>query len=234
MRMVTLLPALALVIGCGGKSDDSAGPAGSCDEYSTTPAPSLTPDQYPDGLAAGITALRNLEGLWRGSHCLPDYTGRPIDIKIENMPTIPDDLLVVDSAPDSSVQCGCAADPAYGWDNQLDIVAQVPEFVLFFDPDPLAPIDPAVDQQQFEVTGALYAGTSGLYYRGCQTKGVEPYLNSEFDDVAVNIRIETIATGTPLEIEQGQVTLGVSMIQQAQGVDPVQCDIIDFEKIQAK
>lgn len=229
MRPLTLLP-LGLLLACGGKNnDDSTGPTASCDDYVTTPMPSLTPDQFPEGLAEGLDALRNLEGLWRGSHCLD--TGRDIDLKITAMPVIPDEILVVDSAPPESVACGCGADTSYAADNALDVVALVPAFTLFFDPEDPAPIDPAVDQQEFEMSGALFAGTQGLFFRACQTAVIEPYLNSEYDTVAVNVRIQTKPEATPLS-HLGQVTLGVQLIKQEQGVEPTTCDVVDFEKIQ--
>lgn len=235
MRPLTLARtslAVALTWGCGAKStDDSAAPTASCDDYVTEPMPSLTPDEFPEGLAEGLDALRNLEGLWRGSHCLDAYSTREIDMKITAMPVIPDEISVVRKAPDESVGCGCAADPMFAADNALDVVALVPPFTLFFDPDELAPVDPAVDQQEFLVGGALYAGQQGLFFRACENTTIEPYLNSAYDSVAVNVRIQTKSETTPLS-HLGAVTLGVSLIKQEQGVAPVACDVIDFEKVQ--
>ncbi len=230
MRLSLLAPALFLVACGSGKDEDSGIVPPSCDDIVTSPLPSLTPDQYPEGLGEGIEALRNLEGLWRGTHCLPDFGNREISIKITDMPAIPDEVQVVDQSVDESALCGCAADPDYAHDNALDLVAMVPPFILFVDPDVIAPIDVSVDQQEFEVSGALYAGEQGLFFRACQTKRVEPYLNSEYDNVAVNIRIQTKAEATPLS-QFGQVTMGLSLIKQGAADPEIQCDVVDFAKV---
>ncbi len=229
MRLAAVLPAALVLAACGGKDKDSQGPTASCDDYVTTPMTSLTPDQFPEGLDAGIEALRNLDGLWRGSHCLE--TGRTIDVKVTAMPVIPDEVEVVQQAPDPKVQCGCGADPFYAHDNALDVVGLLPAFTMSVIPQEVAPIDVAVDNREFQMSGALFAGTQGLYFRACDTYQVEPYLNSQYDTVAANLRIQTKAEQTPLA-HLGQVTLSLALIQQVQGSTPLECDVMDLEKVQ--
>lgn len=231
MRLVTLAPALIALAACGGTSDDSTGPTASCDDYTTALMPTLTPDQFPDGLDAGITALQNLEGLWQGTHCL-DPT-RTLDVKITAIPQIPDEIQVVQSAPDQSAQCGCGADPNFAHDNTLDIVALVPPFTLSVIPQEVAPIDVSVDNREFSAEGALFGGANGLLFRACDTYQVEPYLNSTYDTVAVNIRLETVPETEPLA-ELGTVTFGMQLIEQSQGAQPLVCEVTDFRKISGR
>lgn len=229
---ILIVPALALLASCGGKSDDSGSTAApTCDEYVTAPISSLAPAEYPEGLSDGIEALRNLEGLWRGTHCDPEAPNRDIDIKITAMPRVPDDIAVVQQSVPESAACGCSADLVYGPDNHLDVVGLFPEFTLFFDPDPIVPIDPAIDQREFLVSGAVFAGQQGLFFRACDTEFVPPYLQSEYDTAVMNLRIQTLTEETPLD-HLGQVSLEVQLIKQEDGAESVVCEITDFRKVQ--
>ena len=230
MRLVASLSLILLVNACGGgkDGDDSGIVLPTCDEEVTVAFSSLTPDEWPTNMEAGVVAVQNLEGTWQGTSCGDDK--RKIVLKITEVPRVPEETqAILEPVPDT-VDCGCSYDPRFGADNTLDAVARMSQFMVFVEFDPLDEWDPGVDNHNFEVEGALFGGTQGLLFRACGQEVIAPADGSSFDRANINLRLEMNPSGTPMA-DEGLATISIILDNLTEDRTTAACTIDDLVKI---
>lgn len=230
MRLVASLSFMLLLTACGndGGTDDSGIALPTCDEEVTATFSSLTPDEWPENMEAGVVAVQNLEGTWRGTSC--GDPARDITIKITEVPRVPEETEAILTQVPNTVECGCGYDPRFDADNSLDAVARVSEFMVFIELDPNDSWDPGVDNHNFALTGTMFGGTQGLLFRGCGQEVIAPADGSAFDRANINLRLEVNPSGTPMA-DEGAASITVLLDNLTEDRSTTECSINDLQKV---
>jgi hypothetical protein len=215
---------LIALVGCGGDDDDT-GITETCDDRVTSPLTDVPNADWPDGLDAAITAYKSLAGTWEGSNCYDD--SQTVLIKIVTIPI--EEIDIITSGISSEVPCGCVNDPSYGHDGTMSPVAIVPEIQVSIEVEDEVSIDPGIDNQTFQMSGGMFGANQSLLYRACATTNIEPYLESDYDQVAAQFRLAPIDEAT-LDADEGRPSLTFLLDTLTEGGATSQCDLTNLVK----
>ena len=218
---------LIALVGCSGGDDDDTGTTETCDDRVTSPLTDVPNADWPDGLDAAITAYKSLAGTWEASNCYDD--SQTVTIKIVTVPI--EEIDIITSGVSSAVPCGCVNDPSYGHDGTMSPVAIVPEIQVSIevDVDDDDSIDPGIDNQTFQMAGGMFGANQDLLYRACASANIEPFLESDYDQVAVLFRLAPIDEAT-LDADEGRPSMSFLLDTLTEGGATSQCDLTNLVK----
>jgi len=211
--------------GCSGGDEEDSGITETCEDRVTSPLTDIPNDQWPEGLDAAITAYKNLAGTWEASNCFDET--QTVTIKFVTVPI--EEIDIITSGVSSSVPCGCVNDPTFGHDGTYNSVAIVPEIQISIDMADEESIDPGIDDQTFQMAGGMFGTNQPLLFRACASNTIEPFLESDFDQVATVFRLEPISAST-LDADEGDASMTFLLDTLTEGGATSQCELTDMVK----
>ena len=171
---------LILMLACSG---DDAGtvPAPQCDTLETTPLGNVAVDEWPEGTLDAHATLQAFPGRYS---TIDDCTGTEVFVKILVPDIVREDIDLVTS-PYTQGPCGCTTDLSYSADSEYDMVGIVGGSSVFVENG----VEAGAENATVFTDLALFTPGSPLSVRACGSRLIEPYKNSEYDEIQVSMRI---------------------------------------------